>query len=281
VALARPAADRSAAASPRAVSAAVADWLAQIGAPSAGFYVAACIGILLTGIFKGGFGAGPGGIAVVLMTMFISPADAAGIMLPILCAMDIFGVLAYRRNFSRQHLRVMLPGAMVGIVLGALAFGVVPERWVRLFIGVIAVAFALNRYLRIAERLGASPRTPGAAVGAVCGAASGFTSTLAHAGGPPLLVYLLPQRLDKTTFVGTSVVFFAIVNYTKLLPYYALGQLSPGNLGLALLFAPLAPIGIWLGILLERRIPERPFYAIAYAILFATGAKLIYDALGH
>ncbi len=258
---------------------ALAGWFAQIAALPAGFYVAAVAGILLTGIFKGGFGAGPGGIAVVLMTMFIAPADAAGIMLPILCAMDVFGVLAYRRRFAREHLRIMLPGALLGIVLGALAFGVVPVNVVRLFIGVIAVSFALNRWFRIAERLGTRGRRPGPIVGALCGAVSGFTSTLAHAGGPPVAVYLLPQRLDKTSFVGTSVMFFAAVNYAKLVPYYALGQLSAGNLGLALLFAPLAPLGIWLGLKLERRLPERPFYAIAYALLFATGAKLIYDAI--
>jgi uncharacterized membrane protein YfcA len=140
------------------------------------------------------------------------------------------------------------------------------------------VSFALNRWFGIAQRLGARPRTPGRVLGAVCGAASGFTSTLAHAGGPPLLVYMLPQKLDKTLFVGTTVVFFAVVNYAKLLPYYLLGQLTPANLGLALLFAPLAPLGIWLGRQFERRVPERPFYAFAYGLLFATGAKLIYDA---
>jgi uncharacterized membrane protein YfcA len=102
---------------------------------------------------------------------------------------------------------------------------------------------------------------------------------MAHAGGPPLLVYLLPQRMEKTIFVGTSVVFFAIVNYLKLIPYGLLGQLSTNNLGLSLLFAPLAPLGIWLGLHLERRIPEKPFYRLSYAILFATGCKLIYDSV--
>jgi len=120
---------------------------------------------------------------------------------------------------------------------------------------------------------------PGRVIGFFSGATSGLTSTLAHAGGPPLLVYLLPQRMEKTIFVGTSVVFFAIVNYLKLIPYGLLGQLSTNNLGLSLLFAPLAPLGIWLGLRLERRIPEKPFYRLSYAILFATGCKLIYDSL--
>jgi hypothetical protein len=257
------------------MSALFAEWRGY----SAAFYTAATLGILLTGIFKGGFGGGPGGIAVALMSMFVAPADAAGIVLPILCAMDIFGLLAYRGNWSRHHVRVLIPGALVGIVLGSLAFGVVPVEWVRLLIGVIAVAFALNRWFDIAQRLGARAGKPGRAIGFVSGAVSGLTSTMAHAGGPPLLVYLLPQRMDKTIFVGTSVVFFAIVNYLKLIPYSLLGQLSASNLGLSLLFAPLAPLGIWLGLHLERRIPEKPFYRLNYAILFATGCKLIYDAV--
>jgi uncharacterized membrane protein YfcA len=246
---------------------------------SAAFYAAATFGILLTGIFKGGFGGGPGGIAVALMSMFVAPADAAGIVLPILCAMDIFGLLAYRNNWSRHHVRVLIPGALLGIVLGALAFGVVPVEWVRLLIGLIAVTFTLNRWFDLAQRLGAKAGKPGPLIGFLSGATSGLTSTMAHAGGPPLLVYLLPQRMEKTIFVGTSVVFFAIVNYLKLIPYGLLGQLSTNNLGLSLLFAPLAPLGIWLGLRLERRIPEKPFYRLSYAILFATGCKLIYDSL--
>jgi len=246
---------------------------------SAAFYAAATFGILLTGVFKGGFGGGPGGIAVALMSMFVAPADAAGIVLPILCAMDIFGLLAYRNNWSRHHVRVLIPGALLGIVLGALAFGVVPVEWVRLLIGLIAVTFTLNRWFDLAQRLGAKAGKPGPLVGFLSGATSGLTSTMAHAGGPPLLVYLLPQRMEKTIFVGTSVVFFAIVNYVKLIPYGLLGQLSTNNLGLSLLFAPLAPLGIWLGLRLERRIPEKPFYRLSYAILFATGCKLIYDSL--
>jgi uncharacterized membrane protein YfcA len=246
---------------------------------SAAFYAAATFGILLTGVFKGGFGGGPGGIAVALMSMFVAPADAAGIVLPILCAMDIFGLLAYRNNWSRHHVRVLIPGALLGIVLGALAFGVVPVEWVRLLIGLIAVTFTLNRWFDLAQRLGAKAGKPGPLIGFLSGATSWLTSTMAHAGGPPLLVYLLPQRMEKTVFVGTSVVFFAIVNYLKLIPYGLLGQLSTNNLGLSLLFAPLAPLGIWLGLRLERRIPEKPFYRLSYAILFATGCKLIYDSL--
>jgi len=247
------------------------------------FYPLAVFAILLTGVSKGGFGGGVGGFAVPIMSMMIAPVEAAAIMLPILCAMDIFGVHAWRGRWSMQHLRIVLPGAAIGIAVGALAFGTLSANAVRLLIGMIAVVFTLNRWLALTEKLAArmtrQPRPPGRPAGLFWGAVSGFTSTLAHAGGPPFAVYMLPQRLDKSLLVGTSVLFFFVVNYTKLLPYYLLGQLNLGNLAASLLFAPLAPLGIWLGVWLHRRISERLFYQVSYALLFVTGAKLILDAL--
>ncbi len=248
------------------------------------FYPVAVLAILITGIAKGGFGVGSGGIAVPLMSIFIAPPEAAGIMLPLLCAMDLFGVHAYRGRWSKAHLAVLLPGALIGIAAGGLAFGMLPVNAIRLLLGGIAVTFALNRWFRLTERLsaklaaGAAP--PGRIAGWFWGAVSGFTSTLAHAGGPPFAVWMLPQRLDKTLLVGTSVVFFLVVNYVKLIPYYFLGQLSVGNLTAALVFAPLVPLGIWLGVYLHRRISDGAFYQVSYALLFATGVKLIADALG-
>jgi uncharacterized membrane protein YfcA len=247
------------------------------------FYPVALIAILLTGISKGGFAGGAAGIGVPLMSIFIAPPEAAGIMLPILCAMDIFGVWAYRGRWSREHLKALLPGALVGIVLASLLFGTLPVNAIRLLIGVISVVFALNQWFGLTQRLATAlsreRRKPGRFAGALWGAASGFTSTLAHAGGPPFSVYILPQRLDKTTLVGTSAAFFLIVNYVKLVPYAYLGQLNFGNLATALAFAPLAPAGIWLGVWLHGKISDRTFYQVSYVLLFTTGAKLIYDAL--
>ena len=231
------------------------------------FYVVAVMAILITGIAKGGFGQGSGGIAVPLMSMFIMPAEAAGIMLPILCAMDLFSVHAYRRSWSREHLKILLPGAMIGIALGALAFGMLPVQDIRLLLVIIAVTFALNQWLRLSERIAARVAAergrPGAVAGAFWGAVSGFTSTLAHAGGPPFAIYMLGQRVDKTLFVGTSAVFFLIVNYAKLVPYYFLGQLNVGNLTTALLFSPLVPLGVWIGVFLHRRMSQRTFFYLS------------------
>jgi uncharacterized membrane protein YfcA len=247
------------------------------------FYPVAIIAILLTGINKGGFATGAGGIAVPLMSIFIAPAQAAAIMLPILCAMDLFGVHAWRGRGSRLHLAALVPGAVVGIAIGGIAFGTLSANAVRLVVGLIAVVFAINQVFRVSERIAArfarERAPPGRIAGAVWGGMSGFTSTLAHAGGPPFAVYMLPQKLDKSTLVATSALFFLIVNYTKIVPYAMLGQLDFTNLGASLMFAPLAPLGIWLGVWLHKRVSDRAFFRITYAILFATGVKLVWDAL--
>jgi hypothetical protein len=249
----------------------------------AAFYPVAIFAILLTGIAKGGFGLGSGGVAVPLMSIFIAPPEAAAIMLPILCAMDLFGVHAYRGRWSRHHLLALLPGAVIGIALGGLAFGLLPVNVIRFLLGTIAVVFALNRWFglseRIAARLASERGPPGRAAATVWGGMAGFTSTLAHAGGPPFAIYILSQKLDKTTIVATSAVFFLVVNYVKLVPYAILGQLNAANLSASLMFAPLAPLGIWLGVWLHRRVSDAAFYQVSYALLFLTGVKLIYDAL--
>ena len=249
----------------------------------AAFYPVAAIAILLTGISKGGFAGGAAGLGVPLMALFVDPAIAAGIMLPILCAMDIFTVHAYRGKWSTSHVAALVPGALVGIVIGGLAFGALSPNAVRLIVGVISVVFAVNQGFgitqRIAARLAAERAPPGKIAGMFWGTASGFTSTIAHAGGPPFSIWMLPQRLDRTTLVATSAVFFLVVNYVKIIPYALLDQLNTSNLAVSLLFAPLAPAGIWLGVWLHRRISDRTFYQVSYVLLFITGVKLVWDAV--
>jgi len=247
------------------------------------FYPVAFIAILLTGIAKGGFGAIAGGLAVPIMSLVILPQVAAGIMLPILCAMDIFSAQAYWKKWSAHHLRVILPSLLVGIAIGGLLFGILPTSMIRLIIGFISVTFAISKYFylieKIAEWMSLRARTPGKFFGMCCGLIAGITTTLAHAGGPALAVYIYSQKLDKTTIVATSAFIFFIGNFVKLIPYYFLGQLSLPNLSTSLLFAPLAPLGVWLGVWMHRRISEKIFFNISYALLFVSGAKLIYDAL--
>lgn len=216
-------------------------------------------------------------MGVPLISLVVSPAQAAAIMLPILIVMDAVGLGAYRRSFDRKALMVMLPGAIAGIALGGLLFGYLDAATMRLIIGVIALAFVLHHF--VARNSRSEPRRAGAVVGGLAGAVSGFTSTLAHAGGPPAHMYLLPQRLDKTVFVATSVVFFAAVNLLKLIPYWWIGQLAISNLKTSLVLAPLAPVGMLAGIWLHKRVDQQLFYRLAYVFVALTATKLIFDGL--
>jgi uncharacterized membrane protein YfcA len=212
-----------------------------------------------------------------MVALVTTPTRAAAILLPILCAMDIVGVIAYRRSWDPVNMRILVPGSVLGILLGTATFRFLDENLIRLMIGVLALAFVLRYWM--ARRPAVEPTTPNRRAGTFWAALSGFTSFVAHAGGPPLSVYLLPQNLDKTLFVGTTVIYFAFVNYLKLIPYSLLGQFSGENLLTSLLLSPLAPLGMWLGIWLHRRIDERLFYQTVYLMLTVVGLKLLYDGL--
>ena len=239
------------------------------------FYVVAVPAVLLVGLSKGGFAGGLGILGVPMMALVISPLQAAGILLPILIVMDMVGVWAYRKSFHIRNLAIMVPAAAMGILVAALTASYVTDSFVRLLIGTIAVAFALDHW--IGRRATADPKSVSHWKGSTWGAVGGFTSFVAHAGGPPFQIYMLPQKLDKRLYVGTSVMFFTAVNLIKVPPYALLGQFEIANLSTSLVLMPLAPLGMWMGIRALNLIPEGPFYRFAYAALFLVGAKLLWD----
>ena len=241
------------------------------------FLAVALVAVVLTGISKSGLGGGLGQLSVPVMAMFISPVAAAAIMLPILCTIDLFNLWNYRRDWHRSNVAVMVPGALVGIGIGALTFKHVDENAIRLLLGVITLIFAFSYFVRRKPTDADTGR--GRALGLFCGTLSGFTSFVAHAGGGPVKFFLLPQRLAPRIFVGTHVVFFFIVNQLKIWPYLWLGQFSPANLGTSLLLLPAVPVGVWIGWRLIQVIQPELFYKVCYILLFVAGIKLIHDGL--
>lgn len=242
------------------------------------FYAIAVPAIVLTGIGKGGFGAGLGFASVAVLALAIPPLQAAGIMLPILCVMDLFGLWAYRNNWSREHMPVILAGGLAGIGIGWATASIVDDGVVRLLVGLVAVIFSLNHWLRGGADV--PPASKNWFKGVFWSGVSGFTSFVAHAGGPPLSIYLLPLKIDKTIFQATTVMFFTVVNYAKLPPYYLLGQLRLENLTTSLVLLPLAPLAMGLGIWMHKRVSPLWFYRIVYALVFVVGLKLVADGLG-
>lgn len=240
------------------------------------FYAAAVPALLLIGISKGGFGGGFGTVGVPMLALVIPPTQAAAILLPVLALMDLVGLYTYRGVWNRQQMKILAPGAVAGIVLGAVTFAVTSEDAVRLIIGGIAVGFTGWRFVGsfVASQQRADPSW---SKGSFWSGVAGYTSFVAHAGGPPLNVYLLPQQLDKTEYVGTTVVFFALVNYVKLVPYGILGQFDVTNLATSAVLTPLAPIGVLMGVFLHKRVSQARLFQVVYAGLLVTGVKLLWD----
>jgi uncharacterized membrane protein YfcA len=245
------------------------------------FWITASIAVLLFGISKAGFAAGVGMLATPLVALTIGVAEAAGILLPLLIITDMLSLFYYRRDFDRHSIKVLIPGGLIGILLGGLFFEFLRGRddLLRLGIGVLALLFVGFQVTRKIITGKIEKHRPRAAEGLVMGAAGGFTSTLAHAGGPPIAVYLLPQQLPKHIYVGTNAVFFAITNAVKLIPYAMLGLLRPGNIATVAILAPLTYIGVRLGVYLNRRVNETWFMRLVYALLFFSGLQLIWSGM--
>jgi len=243
------------------------------------FYVAAIPTVVLTGIWNGGFGSALGGVGVPIMALAISPVQAAMILLSVLSLMDLVGLRAYFGKWDRPTLRIMLPGVLLGILSGVLTFGILGEDAIRVLVGGIAVAFTVNNVLGLAAQQ--HQAGPSVAKGTFWSGVSGLTSFLAHAGGPPAMVYLLLQRMDKVRYVATINAFFMSVNAVKLVPYAWLGQFSADNLSTSLLLTPLVPLGVYLGIWRQNRINLVWFYRISQTCLFLTGLQLVYQGGGH
>ena len=239
------------------------------------FYLVAAVSVLIVGIAKGGLGGGIGVVAVPLMAVFVSPAQAAAIMLPVLMVMDALALRVYWRLWDWPNLRVLLPASLVGTGLGFLTFGYLSPDGLRALVGTVALLYSVHHFVRHAPAQGRPPHT---AAGLFWGTAAGFTSFSIHAGGPPLQAYLLPQRLPRTRFQATSVLFFFWVNWSKVMPYAWLGQLSADNLGISLVLLPLAPLGIFVGRRLHDRVNDAVFFRVVHAALFVIGVKLLYDA---
>lgn len=243
------------------------------------FYLIALVAFLFVGISKAGFGAGLGSLAVPLMALRIPVLQAGAIILPALLIIDLFTLWLYRARGDWSHLRIMLPGALLGTLVGYLTFRYLHDDAIRLILGAIAVGLALSTWYRN-WRLRGRPFVPARRSwikGGFWSAVSGTVSFVANAGGPAIAVYLLPLRLDKSAFVGTMTVFFAVLNYLKVVPYWALGQFTAQNVATAAVLLPVALVGVWLGRWLHLRLDEAKFYRWVYVMLFVTGLKLLWD----
>jgi hypothetical protein len=246
-------------------------WIAD---PS--FYAAALPAALLIGLSKSGFGTGFGALAVPLLALTVPVPQAAAITLPVLMVADAIGLAALVRHADWALIRLLLPAGLVGIALGWLLFGWLSAPAVAGLVGVLTLVFVA---IRVAFAPRADARPPSRTLGRMLAALSGFTSFVAHAGGPPIGFYVLPLKLPPLVFSATMAVFFSAINLSKWLPYALLGLIDTRNMVTSLLLVPAALVGVWVGLKLVKRISQEGFTRLVLAGMFATGCKLLWDGV--
>ena len=241
------------------------------------FWIVAMVAALFIGLAKGGFGSGPALLSTPLLGLFMSISEAAGLLLPLLILTDIFTTRHYFHDIDRPSLRVILPASVAGIALGGIFFNLFQsnERVMQAGIGLIALAFVLYQAARALIPGMLQLQRPPPWAGWLLSMLGGFTSTLAHAGGPPITIYLLPQGLSRAAFVGTLIGAFLFINLVKLIPYSLLGLLNVGNLLVVLLLVPFSLLGVRIGVLLNRKFNDLWFNRLIYTLLFLTGLQLV------
>ncbi|WP_180682555.1 TSUP family transporter [Tepidicella baoligensis] len=238
------------------------------------FYAVAIPAVLLMGISKSGFGSGFGALAVPMMALAVTVPQAAAIMMPLLLVMDILGMAALRRDVDWRLFRFLVPFALLGTLIGTLLFRWVDPRLVAGLVGLLTLLFLAQRLL-FPPRPDAPP--PPRWVGGILTVTSGFTSFIAHAGGPPLNAYVIPLKLRPVVFTATMAFLFFVVNLSKWVPYAWLGLFDWRNFATSLVLIPFAPLGVWAGVALARRIQPVLFYRMVYLGMFLTGVKLVWD----
>ena len=252
------------------------------------------LSILLLGMSKGGFPVGSIALPVIVLVWPDESAAARGavaFMLPLLCIMDVFAVAFYRRQIEWRRILPLFPAMLIGVAVAAVLFVApsnplltISDRGLKLLIGVIGISFTLYQLYRrrILARLEA--HHPGRVMQWVFGLGTGVASTIAHAAGPIMQMYLLPQHLPKLRFAGSMAAFFFVLNLVKVLPFWMLGRFTPDGLALGLKLAPVIPVGVVLGYVLVRIVPQTFYRAFIQVALGVTSAVLVIKALtpaGH
>ena len=234
-------------------------------------------GVFLICFMKGAFGGGFSIVGIPLLSCVMDPVTAGGLLAPLFIAMDLFALRYWKPStWSKPDLVLLLPGLVIGIALGYLVFRVLDHRAVAIVMAVVTLSF-VGIWLVSDPKVVIRPRSSPKAVAA--GLASGVTTMVAHSGGPPLAMYLLPLGLSKEVYAGTTSLFFTVGNAIKAVPWLLLAR-PAGNVWIvmaACLFA--IPSGVWLGWRLHGKLDQRQIYRACHGLLAVTALKLLWDGV--
>lgn len=240
------------------------------------FWTLAVVAATCVGVSKGGWPV-IGMLSVPLLSLVISPVVAAGMLLPVYVVSDIFGLYAYRHAFNKRVVLVIAVSGTIGVAVGGLTAHLVEEAFVTLIVGVVGLLFAI--FMMVRDTLTGEEREGKLASGIFWGILTGFTSFVSHAGAPPYQIWVLPQRLSKVVFAGTSTITFAYINAIKLIPYYMLGQINLESLKVATILMVPASIAVFVGVKMVKVVSDKLFFRIVIGALFIVSIKLIWDGV--
>lgn len=240
------------------------------------------IGVALAGVFliafmKGAFGGGFAIIGIPLLSLVMDPLTAGALLAPLFVLMDIFALRYWKPStWSRPDLVILVPCLILGIGLGYVALRVLDGRAVAIVMALTTLAFAALWFRRggqITIRSRSKPKAMAAGLG------SGITTMVAHSGGPPLAMYLLPLGMAKEVYAGTTSLFFTVGNIVKAVPWLLLVKPTGSLWTLMALCVPAVPLGVWTGWLLHQRLNQQQLYRACYGLLVVTALKLLWDGV--
>jgi uncharacterized membrane protein YfcA len=244
---------------------------------SAGAIVVCLAAVFLIAFMRGAFGGGFAIVGIPLLSLVTDAVTAGALLAPLFVAMDVAAIRYWKPStWSKPDLAVLVPSLVVGIGLGYLTLSVLDGRAVAIVVALTTLTFAAL-WFRGGGRVTVRPRS--VPKGIAAGLGSGVTSMVAHSGGPPLAMYLLPLGMSKETYAGTTSIYFTVANCTKAVPWLLLAKLNGAAWTLMAISLLAVPTGVWVGWRLHQRLDQLRLYQACYGLLVVTALKLLWDGI--
>ena len=233
--------------------------------------------VYLTTFMKGAFGGGFAIVGIPLMALAVDPVMAGALLALVFCLSDLLALRYWRvSTWSKPDLAILIPGQILGVAAGFVVLSLANRHMIAIAIATLTLAFVASWFLGGGQ---VEQRPRNSAKGIAAGFFSGVGSMVAHSGGPPVAMYLLPLGLTKSVYAGTTFMFFVAGNYLKVGPWLLLIEPTPDWWRLLAISLPVIPLGVWSGWRLHEKLDQTQLYRACYALLTVVGIKLLWDGL--